>query len=96
MKWRREIDYHSSRLYSAEERPAGMLSVAIGWIAGAARRTLRELAARPTPATRLIARQRGFSTLGADSRRAMPGDAARCPFPIKAEPADRRDWRVLP
>ena len=33
-----------------------------------------------------------FSLLGANSR----SDAADCPFPIKAEIPDRRDWRVLP
>ena len=96
MNWRREIDYHSSRSYGAEDVRAGVFAGAIRWLASATRRKLRDFV-RPTPAIRLIdAGQHRFLTLGADRRGAMSGDPAHCPFPIKPEPTDRRDWRVLP
>jgi hypothetical protein len=93
MKWRRELDYHGSRSYVGNEPPVNMLGLTFAWMANIVRGKLRKLGTRSvSPVVLLHDGQHSFSLLGANSR----SDAADCPFPIKAEIPDRRDWRVLP
>jgi hypothetical protein len=97
MKWRSEIDYHGSQPHGAGERPVGQFASAIEWIANVLRRAVRKLESRPVPPTVLIHDGRhSFSLLGADTLGTSRDEDAACPFPLKAMPADRRDWRVLP
>jgi hypothetical protein len=93
MKWRREVDYHGSRSYGGQEPPVNMLSLMAAWVVGIVRGKLRRAHARSvSPVVLLHDGQHSFSLLGAKSR----SGGADCPFPIKAEVPDRRDWRVLP
>ncbi len=93
MNWHREIDYHGSRTYSAEQPQLRLLSVVLAWFATIARSKLRKLARRSTTPTMLIHDGRhGFSVLGVNRQ----SDTAKCQVPIKAGVGDRRDWRVLP
>lgn len=92
MKWHREFDYHGSRSYGAEQPPAKALALTVAWLAAVAKRKWRKLGERPVSSSVLLHDgQHSFSILGADSAK-----TAECPFPLKAEPADWRDWRVLP
>ena len=92
MNWHREINYHGSRTYSAEQPQLRLLSVVLAWFATIARSKLRKLARRSTSTMLIRNGQHGFSVLGANRH----SDTAKCPVPIKAEAGDRRDWRVLP
>jgi hypothetical protein len=93
MKWRRETDYHGSRSYGGHEPHVNMLSLTFAWMANIVRGKLRKLRARSvSPVVLLHDGEHNFSLLGANSR----SEAVDCPFPIKAEIPDRRDWRVLP
>ena len=93
MKWRRETDYHGSRSYGAAEARVNMLSLTLAWLINIVKTKLRRLGARSvSPVVLLHDGQHSFSLLGANSR----SDAGDCPFPIKAEIPDLRDWRVLP
>ena len=89
MKWRRETDYHGSRSYGGQEPPVKMLGLTLAWVLNIVRGKLRRVRA---PVVLLHDGEHNFSLLGADSR----SGSADCPFPIKAEIPDRRDWRVLP
>ena len=93
MKWRRETDYHGSRSYGYHEPQVNMLSLIFARMTNIVRGKLRKLSARSvSPVVLLHDGEHHFSLLGANSR----SDTADCPFPIKAEIPDRRDWRVLP
>lgn len=93
MKWRREVDYHGSRSYGGSEPQVNMLGLTLAWLANIVRGKVRKLGVRPGSSRVLLHDgEHSFSLLGANSR----SDAADCPFPIKAEVVDRRDWRVLP
>ena len=92
MKWRRETDYHGSRSYGAPEPRVNVLSLTLAWLVNIVRTKLRKVGARTvSPVVLLHDGEHSFSLLGANSR-----SNAACPFPIKAEIPDRRDWRVLP
>jgi hypothetical protein len=96
MKWRREIDYHGSRSYSAEEPKSGVLGRMAAWLASIAGRREPEPVVLPKAANRLRVRtQHGFSVLGNSS--ATLRKPAECPFPIApGTTIDRRDFRLLP
>jgi len=92
MKWRRETDYHGSRSYGAQDPGVNMLSLTLAWMANIVRGKLRKLGGRSmSPVVLLHDGEHNFSLLGGNSR-----SDADCPFPIKADIPDRRDWRVLP
>lgn len=78
MKWRREIDYHGSRAYSAE-RPAEGLGI-FAWLKCHVEDWLR-FGARPSTSTvlRLEGGESRFSLLGANNDRGAP--PADCAFP---------------
>lgn len=96
MRWRRKIDYHGSRAYCAEEPATRRASLGIAGIVALAGRMLRKLGREPgAPVVLLHDGQHSFSLLGADGA-ASRSKAADCPFPIKAETADYRDYRVFP
>ena len=97
MKWRREIDYHGSRAYGAEEPALRRLSLGIAGLVNFARRAFGKLGRQPEPPIVLLHDgQHSFSLLGLDSRAPSRGKAAECPFPLKAEPVDHRSYRVFP
>jgi hypothetical protein len=97
MKWRSEKDYHGSRIYGGNDRPVGQVRVTIARLLNGARETLARFRTRPSPSTVLLHDGRhSFSLLGAESPAALRDEAASCPFPLKATPPDKRDWRVLP
>jgi hypothetical protein len=98
MKWRSEIDYHGSPVYGgADERPVGQIRLTIAWLINVAKEALAKLAPRTSEPTVLLHDgKHSFSLLGADSPAALRDEAASCPFPLKATPPDKRDWRVLP
>lgn len=96
MKWRREIDYHGSRSYSAEEPKPGVLGRMAAWLASIAGRKGSKAAMLPKQANGFrVRKQRGFSVLGNSSATLRkPGE---CPFPIApGTTIDRRDFRLLP
>jgi hypothetical protein len=96
MKWRREIDYHGSRSYAAEEPKSGVLGRVAEWLASIAGRNEPKPVIRPKSANRLRVRtQQGFSVLGNSS--VTLRKPAECPFPIApGTTIDRRDFRLLP
>ena len=97
MKWHSEIDYHGSQAYDADERPVSQFRLTLAWLVARAREMVAKVAARPSAPTILLHDgKHSFSLLGADSSAALAHEAASCPFPLKAAPADKRDWRVLP
>lgn len=97
MKWHSEIDYHGSRSYDRDERPVGQFSLTMAWLLNMAREMVAKVAARPSAPTVLLRDgKHSFSLLGAESPSAFRDEAASCPFPLKATPPDKRDWRVLP
>ena len=98
MKWGRETDYHGSRPYDSDEPPVGPFNLFRGWTGTIARRLRGLSATRPSSSTVLVANgKRNFTVLGERSSEGMPGNAAACPFPTKADnDHDPRDWRVLP
>jgi len=86
MRWRREIDYHGSRAYAAEE-PVRGFSLGIAGLVDLVRRKLRKLGREPSPPMVLLHDgQHTFSLLGLDS---VPSRrrAAECPFPVKTDSA---------
>lgn len=97
MKWRREIDYHGSRAYGADESAAWRLSLGIAALANFVGRAFRKLRRQPGPPIVLLHDgEHSFSLLGLDSTAASNGRPAACPFPVKADPTDRRSYRVFP
>jgi hypothetical protein len=97
MKWRREIDYHGSREYGSEEGSERRFRLGLAGVAAFVKRAFGKLGREPGPPMVLLHDgQHSFSLLGVDSRAAARGKAAECPFPIKAEPADYRSYRVFP
>lgn len=96
MKWRREIDYHGSRSYSAEEPKSGVLGRMAAWLAGVVGRKEPKPAVHRKPASSLrLHAQHGFSVLGNST--ASLRKPPECPFPIApGTTIDRRDFRLLP
>ena len=86
MRWHREIDYHGSREYAAEQ-PASRFSLGIAGLVDFLMGKLRKLGREPSPPMVLLRDgQHSFSLLGLDSDASKSG-AAECPFPIKADSA---------
>lgn len=99
MNWGRPTDYHGSRSYGAEERPAGKFRHIAAWLANVGAGKLwmaRSSAAGRQPSMILPSEgERGFSRLGAAHGGNPLARAADCPFPIKPD-IIANDWRVLP
>jgi hypothetical protein len=94
MKWRREIDYHGSHSYEADEPSAPVFRLVLAWLASIGRAKLRTRRARPmSPGVLLHDGQHNFTVLGASHSRS----SADTPWPhdIKSGFADN-DRRVLP
>jgi hypothetical protein len=97
MKWLREIDYHGSRAYGAEEPAFRRLGPGIGKVVNLARRAIGKLGRQPEPPMVLLHDgQHSFSLLGLDSPAGSRAKAAECPFPVKADVHDYRSYRVFP
>ena len=97
MKWRREIDYHGSRAYGADEPATRRLGLALKSLMNLAGRAFGKLRRQPGPPIVLLHEgEHSFSLLGVDSNAASNGRPAACPFPVKAERADHRSYRVFP
>jgi hypothetical protein len=87
MSWR-QIDYHGSRSYAADEGEGvtvGNFSLLVAWLAAFAQRQLESLmrfGSRPSkPAVLLLdAEHKSFSVLGGRRR---PVRADDCPFPVR-------------
>ena len=96
MKWRREIDYHGMRSYSADEPRSGVLGRMAAWLASIAGRKEPKPVVLPKPANGFrVPKQHGFSVLG--DGRATLRKPPECPFPIApGTTIDRRDFRLLP
>lgn len=94
MTWR-EVDYHGSRSYGADEPKAGPVAAIIAWLASRARRKASKAGDRRRAGTLPPGAQRGFSLLGASSP-APARKAANSPFPVKADDFGGRDCRLLP
>ncbi|MGE5562578.1 MAG: hypothetical protein ACM3ZV_04635 [Bacillota bacterium] len=94
MRWRREIDYHGSRSYGAEEPSVPMFRLAFAWLGYIVRRKASAPRPKPLSATVLLRDGRhNFTLLGA-----RPGRAARnTPWSgaVKSGFADN-DRRVFP
>ena len=85
MRWRREIDYHGSRAYAAEDAPPTPFIVGFARIVESVRRALRKLGREPSEPTVLVRDGRhSFSLLGVDKVRSGRR-AAECSFPLKAD-----------
>jgi|SRR5690242_17672761 len=97
MKWRREIDYHGSREYGAEEPALRRFATRLMHLVKLARRMAGRLGGQPEPPIVLLRDgQHNFSQLGLGSPALTRGRAAECPFPLKSEPVDHRSYRVFP
>lgn len=92
MKWRREMDYHGSRLYGSEEVRLGRSALAIAWLGEIVKGKLRKLRGDPRSAVKPLQEvERSFSLPGTTSSSATAG----CPFPAKPLAIDP-NWRILP
>jgi hypothetical protein len=86
MSWR-QIDYHGSRSYAADEGEGvtvGNFSLLVAWLAAFAQRQLEGLmrfgSRQPKPAVLLLdSKEKRFSVLGGRHR---PVRADDCPFPV--------------
>jgi hypothetical protein len=97
MKWRREIDYHGSRAYAADETARRWFSRGIGGLVNLARSALRKFRRQPEPPIVLFDHgKHTFSLLPLEKAAPPRVKPAACPFPLKAEPPDYRNYRIFP
>lgn len=97
MKWRREIDYHGSRSYSADRSDAGPWGAVMAWLSNIAGRKASKRDLRQKSSTALPpGTHRGFSLIATRSP-APKHDSVDCPFPLKSGVSPHgHDWRILP